>query len=181
MKNLTKDQKDEYAVSFAILALYDGSAETTSEQINILLEATGNTEVAAYYPIIFANLLNSPEKIAEMISSPSAGGGGGGGGAYFHLCVVFSVVRRSLISFLSHFPFQAAAVVMPAVLKLKWWKKKRKKKKKLKLAEVWICLEVMVMEVTIKLSLKSNKFLRLRPKNAVGGCNVAKGSGLGVL
>jgi hypothetical protein len=39
----------------------------------------------------------------------------------------------------------------------------------------------MVMEVTIKLSLKSNKFLRLRPKNAVGGCNVAKGSGLGVL
>jgi hypothetical protein len=166
MNNLTKDQKDEFAVSYAILALYDGGAEITSEQINNLLEATGNTEVAAFYPIIFSNLLNTPEKVAAMIASPGAGGGGGGGGAYFHLCVVFSVVRRSLIFFLSHLSFQAAAVLMPAVLKLKWLKKKRKLKKKLKLAEVWICLEVMVvvMEVTIKRSLKSNKFFHSRPK-----------------
>jgi hypothetical protein len=55
-------------------------AEVTSEQINNLLEATGNTEVEAFYPIIFANYLSDPEKIATLIASPGAGGGGGGGG-----------------------------------------------------------------------------------------------------
>ena len=80
MDSLSKDQKDEFAVSFAILALYDGGAEVTSDQINNLLEATGNTEVAPFYPVIFSNYLNSPEKIAALIASPGAGGGGGGGG-----------------------------------------------------------------------------------------------------
>jgi large subunit ribosomal protein LP1/large subunit ribosomal protein LP2 len=82
MDNLSKDQKDEFAVCYAILALYDGGAEVTNEQINTLLEATGNTEVAPFYPIIFSNFLNSPEKIAELIASPGAGGGGGG--TYFN-------------------------------------------------------------------------------------------------
>merc|ERR1719223_689528 len=81
MDKLSKDQKDEFAVSYAILALYDGGAEVTSEQISTLLEATGNTEVAPFYPIIFSNYLNSPEKIAELIASPGGGGGGGAGGA----------------------------------------------------------------------------------------------------
>jgi len=80
MENLTKEKKDEYATSFAILALYDGGAEVTSEQISALLEATGNTDVEAFYPIIFANFLSDPAKIGEMIASPTAGGGGGGGG-----------------------------------------------------------------------------------------------------
>jgi hypothetical protein len=53
-------------------------AEITSAQINNLLEATGNTEVEAFYPIIFSNFLNSPEKIAQLIASPVSGGGGGG-------------------------------------------------------------------------------------------------------
>jgi hypothetical protein len=162
MSDLTKVQKDEFAVSYAILALYDGSAEITTEQINALLEATGNTEVEPYYPIIFTNFLNSPDKVAAMISSP--GSGGGGGGAYFHLCVVFSVVSRSLIFLLSHFPFQAATMLLTAVVQLKLLKKKRKKKKKPKLVEAWICLEVKMVEVTIKLSLKSNNFLHSRPE-----------------
>mmetsp|Transcript_11204 Transcript_11204/g.24643 ORF Transcript_11204/g.24643 Transcript_11204/m.24643 type:complete len:119 (-) Transcript_11204:59-415(-) len=79
MNTLTKDQKDEYATSFAALALYDGGADITGEQINTLLEATGNTEVAAFYPIIFSNFL-SADKITQMIVSPVSGGGGGGGG-----------------------------------------------------------------------------------------------------
>ena len=53
-------------------------AEVTSEQINTLLEATGN-EVEAFYPIIFANFLSSPEKIGELITTPGGSGGGGGG------------------------------------------------------------------------------------------------------
>mmetsp|Transcript_21468 Transcript_21468/g.45149 ORF Transcript_21468/g.45149 Transcript_21468/m.45149 type:complete len:119 (+) Transcript_21468:236-592(+) len=79
MDKLTKDQKDEYAVSFAALCLYDGGADITSEQINTLLEATGNTDVAAFYPIIFSNFLTA-DNITKMIVSPVSGGGGGGGG-----------------------------------------------------------------------------------------------------
>ena len=79
MDKLTKDQKDEYATSFAALALYDGGADITSDQINTLLEATGNTEVAAFYPIIFSNFLTA-DKITQLIVSPVTGGGGGGGG-----------------------------------------------------------------------------------------------------
>jgi large subunit ribosomal protein LP1 len=78
MDKLTKDQKDEYATSLAAIALYDGGADVTSDQINTLLEATGNTEVAAFYPIIFAKFL-TPEKISQIIISPVSGGGGGGG------------------------------------------------------------------------------------------------------
>ena len=78
MDSLTKDQKDEYATSFAALCLYDGGADISSEQIGTLLEATGNTEVAAFYPIIFSNFLTA-EKITQMIVAPVSGGGGGGG------------------------------------------------------------------------------------------------------
>mmetsp|Transcript_11805 Transcript_11805/g.16326 ORF Transcript_11805/g.16326 Transcript_11805/m.16326 type:complete len:124 (-) Transcript_11805:96-467(-) len=80
MDKLTKEQKDEYAVSFAALALYDGGAEVSAAQITTLLEATGNEEVEAFYPIIFANFL-TPEKISDLITSPGGAGGGGGGGA----------------------------------------------------------------------------------------------------
>eukprot|EP00979_Chaetoceros_neogracilis_P007832 scaffold1694_cov199-Chaetoceros_neogracile.AAC.1 len=93
MNSLSKDQKDELATSMAVLALYDGgaclrrentpraSAEISSEQIKVLLEATGNTKVEAFYPIIFANFLSNPEKVAELISNPGGSGGGGGDGA----------------------------------------------------------------------------------------------------
>eukprot|EP00529_Nitzschia_sp_RCC80_P034632 CAMPEP_0113484240 /NCGR_PEP_ID=MMETSP0014_2-20120614/23858_1 /TAXON_ID=2857 /ORGANISM="Nitzschia sp." /LENGTH=95 /DNA_ID=CAMNT_0000377833 /DNA_START=310 /DNA_END=597 /DNA_ORIENTATION=- /assembly_acc=CAM_ASM_000159 len=81
MEGLKKSQRDEFAVAYSILALYDGGAEITSDQVNTLLEATGNTDVEGFYPIIFTNFLNSPEKIAKLIATPSAGGGGGGGGS----------------------------------------------------------------------------------------------------
>eukprot|EP00549_Striatella_unipunctata_P003275 CAMPEP_0118717630 /NCGR_PEP_ID=MMETSP0800-20121206/28280_1 /TAXON_ID=210618 ORGANISM="Striatella unipunctata, Strain CCMP2910" /NCGR_SAMPLE_ID=MMETSP0800 /ASSEMBLY_ACC=CAM_ASM_000638 /LENGTH=103 /DNA_ID=CAMNT_0006624417 /DNA_START=187 /DNA_END=498 /DNA_ORIENTATION=+ len=55
-------------------------AEVTGDQINELLQATGNTSVEPFYPIIFANYLSSPEKIATLLTNPGAGGGGGGGG-----------------------------------------------------------------------------------------------------
>jgi hypothetical protein len=46
------------------------------------LEATGNTEVEAYYPIIFAAFLSDPKMISTLIASPGYGGGGGGGGTF---------------------------------------------------------------------------------------------------
>jgi len=54
-------------------------AEISSEKVNELLEVTGNTEVEAFYPIIFSNFLSDPAKVAELLCTP--GGGGGGGGA----------------------------------------------------------------------------------------------------
>jgi hypothetical protein len=83
MDKLSKAQKDEYATSFAILALYDGGAEITSDQISTLLEATGNNEVEPFYPIIFANYLSDPENVAKLIACPNGGSGGGGGMYYF--------------------------------------------------------------------------------------------------
>ena len=55
-------------------------AEITPDQINTLLTATGNTEVEAFYPIIFANYLSDPDKFAQLIAFPTSGSGGGGGG-----------------------------------------------------------------------------------------------------
>ena len=81
MDKLSKTQKDEFATAFAILALYDGGAEVSSNTVASLLEATGNDEVEAFYPIIFTSYLNTPEKIAKLVAVPSAGGGGGGGGS----------------------------------------------------------------------------------------------------
>jgi large subunit ribosomal protein LP1 len=57
--------------------LNDKQAEISSGQITALLEATGNTEVEAFYPIIFANLLSNPEKVAKLITTPGGSGGGG--------------------------------------------------------------------------------------------------------
>lgn len=34
----------------------------------------------AFYPIIFANYLSDPSKVAALIASPGGAGGGGGGG-----------------------------------------------------------------------------------------------------
>eukprot|EP00551_Chaetoceros_affinis_P007267 CAMPEP_0203672346 /NCGR_PEP_ID=MMETSP0090-20130426/8238_1 /ASSEMBLY_ACC=CAM_ASM_001088 /TAXON_ID=426623 /ORGANISM="Chaetoceros affinis, Strain CCMP159" /LENGTH=134 /DNA_ID=CAMNT_0050537651 /DNA_START=93 /DNA_END=497 /DNA_ORIENTATION=+ len=76
MQSLTKEQKDELATSFAVLALYDGGASITPEQIITLLEATGNEDVEAYYPIIFAQYLSKPGKIAELICNPGGTGNG---------------------------------------------------------------------------------------------------------
>eukprot|EP01031_Cornospumella_fuschlensis_P033312 gene33312-40297_t len=48
--------KDEFLVSLAALALYDGGAEVTSDNINVLLKASNNT-VAPYWPALFAGFL----------------------------------------------------------------------------------------------------------------------------
>ena len=65
---------------FPYFIRFSVKAEITSGQITALLEATGNTEVEAFYPIIFANFLSNPEKVAELIATPGGSGGGGGGG-----------------------------------------------------------------------------------------------------
>mmetsp|Transcript_4105 Transcript_4105/g.6468 ORF Transcript_4105/g.6468 Transcript_4105/m.6468 type:complete len:169 (+) Transcript_4105:153-659(+) len=151
MDSLSKEQKDEFATSFAILALYDGGAEITSEQITTLLEATGNNEVEPFYPVIFASYLSDPENVAKLIACPAGGGGGGGGGGMSSLncCVVWICIPDFvLINFLLCCS-QAAVAAQALVLKKKR-KKRRRKKRKPTLVEEWTCSEV-TMVVTTKL------------------------------
>ena len=170
---------DIFSFSF-VVALSIGSkyqAEITSEQIGTLLEATGNTEVEGFYPIIFANAFSSPDKIAEVIASPGAGSGGGTFWfvnrfvvaqwptekilLLFMCCSVLLRPRMYLPCFeLTRFIFdfvfktyQAAAVVAAAeatVMLLLKRKKKRSKKKKLTWEAVWTCLAETATEVIIR-------------------------------
>ena len=54
-----------------MLALYDGGAEITSDQINTLIAATQNT-VEPYWPTLFASNIGS--NVAEIIASRGGGG-----------------------------------------------------------------------------------------------------------
>ena len=71
--------KDEFVVSMAALALYDGEAEVTAESIRVLLEATGNSNVAPYWPARFPGLFKDGN--IEKLVFARGGGVGGGGGA----------------------------------------------------------------------------------------------------
>jgi large subunit ribosomal protein LP1 len=53
-----------------VLALYDGGAEITSDQINTLLTATNNT-VQPYWPTLFASNLSSG--VAAVIANRGGG------------------------------------------------------------------------------------------------------------
>ena len=68
--------KDEFVTSLAALALYDGGAEITASNINVLLSGSNN-KVQPYWPGLFASLLST--RINDLVFS--AGGGGGGGGS----------------------------------------------------------------------------------------------------
>mmetsp|Transcript_12301 Transcript_12301/g.18428 ORF Transcript_12301/g.18428 Transcript_12301/m.18428 type:complete len:117 (+) Transcript_12301:88-438(+) len=72
------DVHDEQCTSYAAIALYDGEAEITSEQLKTLINATGN-EVKPYWPMLFASLFQKIS-VQDLLLSTSSGGGGGGGG-----------------------------------------------------------------------------------------------------
>merc|ERR1712228_193082 len=78
IKSLTPDQRHEYATSYAVLALHDGGLPVISESIQAFLDATNNTEVPPFYPTLFANFLNSPDKVDALLLNPCTGAGSGG-------------------------------------------------------------------------------------------------------
>jgi ribosomal protein L12E/L44/L45/RPP1/RPP2 len=67
-------QKDEFVTSLAALALYDGDAEISSDNIKTLLAATNNV-TAPYWPALFAGILKD-NKIEKLVFSVGGGGGG---------------------------------------------------------------------------------------------------------
>ena len=62
--------KDEFVTSLAALALYDGGAEITADNIKALLDASNNT-VQPYWPSLFASLLKDG-KIEALVFSTGA-------------------------------------------------------------------------------------------------------------
>ena len=64
--------QDEFVTSLAALALYDGDAEISSDNINTLLNASNN-KVAPYWPALFAGLLKNG-RIENFIFSLGGGG-----------------------------------------------------------------------------------------------------------
>lgn len=74
---MAKEMKDQLLTGYAAMALYDGGAEVSADQINTLIKATGN-EVEAYWPTLYSGFLKG--QVAEIITTPGSGGGGGGGG-----------------------------------------------------------------------------------------------------
>eukprot|EP01035_Chromulina_nebulosa_P018756 gene18756-24523_t len=72
MAELYGGNKDEFVTSLAALALYDGDAEITADNIKILLSASNNT-VAPYWPNLFAGLLKNG-RIDSLVFSASGGG-----------------------------------------------------------------------------------------------------------
>lgn len=67
--------QDEFVTSLAALALYDGEAEVTADNIKTLLDASSNT-VAPYWPALFAGFLKN--RMDSLVFSVSSGGGAGG-------------------------------------------------------------------------------------------------------
>mmetsp|Transcript_10471 Transcript_10471/g.9248 ORF Transcript_10471/g.9248 Transcript_10471/m.9248 type:complete len:120 (-) Transcript_10471:41-400(-) len=70
--------KDEFVTSLAAMALFDGDAEVSADQLNLLITATGNS-VEAYWPSLFASLL-TPD-LAKVIYSRGGGSAPAGGAA----------------------------------------------------------------------------------------------------
>uniref|UniRef100_M4B6X6 Uncharacterized protein n=1 Tax=Hyaloperonospora arabidopsidis (strain Emoy2) TaxID=559515 RepID=M4B6X6_HYAAE len=78
--DLSKTQRDEFAASLAILALYDAGVEVTADALTKTFEASGN-DVAAYVAPLFADLLSRGLDVEKFLAGPSAGAAPAAGGA----------------------------------------------------------------------------------------------------
>lgn len=73
MSELYGASKDEFVTSLAALALYDGDAEVSADNISALLAASNNT-VAPYWPALFAGLLGNG-RIESIVFTGGVGSG----------------------------------------------------------------------------------------------------------
>lgn len=67
--------RDEFVTALAALALYDGEAEISSDNINALLKASNNTGVKPYWPALMAGVLKGG-RIESIIFSGGVAAGG---------------------------------------------------------------------------------------------------------
>ena len=67
--------RDEFVTSLAVLALYDGEAEISADNINTLLKAANVNGVKPYWPSLIAGALKNG-RVEQIIFSGGVGGGG---------------------------------------------------------------------------------------------------------
>jgi len=82
VSDLSKQDKDELAVSYAALMLHDDGLEITSEKLAKVCKDSGN-DVEPYWPMLFAKALKA-HKIGDLLSNlgaPAAAGPAAAGGA----------------------------------------------------------------------------------------------------
>eukprot|EP01038_Epipyxis_sp_PR26KG_P012382 gene12382-16609_t len=84
---VTGAQKDQLVVSLAAILLSDSGVDITAENIDSIVNATGN-KIPSYYSALYATFIEKAGGVDKFFSGPSAGGGGGaaapaaaGGGA----------------------------------------------------------------------------------------------------
>ena len=81
LEGMSKEAHDEACVTYAALILNDAGIDITGDKLAEVVKASGN-EVEAYWPTLFAGILDKID-VTELIQSstqPGSGGGGGGGG-----------------------------------------------------------------------------------------------------
>ncbi|KAG7400564.1 hypothetical protein PHYBOEH_005087 [Phytophthora boehmeriae] len=78
--DLSKTQRDEFAASLAVLALYDAGVEVTADALSSAFKASGN-DVAAYVAPLFAELLGRGLDVEKFLAGPSAGAAPAAGAA----------------------------------------------------------------------------------------------------
>jgi len=76
LSDLSGHKKEELLASLAILVLADGEKDVSVENINALLEKSGNAKSD-----LFANAFSGLAKGRNVMDMMNLGGGGGGGGA----------------------------------------------------------------------------------------------------
>ncbi|KAE9048968.1 hypothetical protein PR003_g118 [Phytophthora rubi] len=78
--DLSKTQRDEFAASLSVLALFDAGVEVTADALSKTFAASGN-DVAAYVAPLFADLLARGLDVEKFLAGPSAGGAAPAAGA----------------------------------------------------------------------------------------------------
>ena len=70
---VTGTEKDTLVVSLAAILLSDSSLEITSENIDTVVNASGNA-IPSYYSTLYASFIEKAGGVEKFFNGPSAGG-----------------------------------------------------------------------------------------------------------
>jgi large subunit ribosomal protein LP1 len=75
--SVSGSDKDQYVTALAALILADSSVDITADNLNAVIDASGN-KVPAYYAVLYSTYIEKAGGVSKFLSGPSAGGGGAG-------------------------------------------------------------------------------------------------------
>ena len=73
--SVTGADKDQFVAALSALVVADSGADITAENINSVVNASGN-KIPAYYSTLFATYIEKAGGVDKFLAGPSAGGGG---------------------------------------------------------------------------------------------------------